>query len=94
MINITKVEPNTIDPEALAFGPTECIKCYFDGSIPVEYFLVTPDIETYEDFVEVTKLVKEQLGCESFSQMYCNLGTVIVISRCPQCGSKDILEDF
>ena len=52
VIKITKIEPNTIDPEALAFGPIECMNCNFDGSIPTEYFLVTPDPETDNDYIE------------------------------------------
>ena len=94
MIKISKIEPDTIDPEALAFGPIECMSCHFDGSIPTEYFLVTPDPETDDDYIELKQVVKQQLGHDKFSQMYCNLGTVIMISRCPQCSSKNIFEDF
>ena len=94
MIKITKVEPNTIDPEALAFAPIECMDCHFDDYIPVEYFLVTPDVETDEDYTELRQVVKKQLGHDKFSEMYCNLGTVIRISCCPRCGSRNIFEDF
>ena len=94
MIKISKIESSTIEPEALAFGPIECMKSHFDDSIPAEYFLVTPGSETYEDFIELKQLVKEQLKLDTFSEMYCNLGHVIVVSRCPKCGSKNIFEDF
>ncbi|CAM2891872.1 hypothetical protein LEAN103870_07275 [Legionella anisa] len=49
MIKISKIESSTIEPEALAFGPIECMKSHFDDSIPADYFLVTPDVETDED---------------------------------------------
>ena len=76
VIKITKVEPNTIDPDALAFAPIACMDCHFDDYIPVEYFLVTPGVETHEDYTELKQLVKEQLKYDSFSEMSCNLDHV------------------
>jgi hypothetical protein len=93
-MKISKIKPDTIDHEALAFGPVECMDCYFDGSIPTEYFLVTPDPETDNDYIELKKVVKKQLGHDAFSEMYCNLGAVIMASCCPQCSSRNIFEDF
>lgn len=94
MITITKIEPKTIDPEALAFAPIGCMDCHFDDFIPTEYFLVTPDPETEDDDLELKLVVKKQLGHDTFSEIYCNLGTVIMTSHCPKCGSRNIFEDF
>ncbi len=93
-MKISKIEPNTIDLEALAFGPIECMNCNFDGSISTDYFLVTPEPETENDCIELRRIVKKQLGHDDFSEMYCNLGTVLMVSFCPQCNSRNIFEDF
>jgi len=94
VIKIYKIKPDTIDPEALAFGPVECMNCNFDGPIPTEYFLVKPEPETENDYIELKQVVKKQLGHAKFSEMYCNLGSVIMMSCCPECNSRNVFEDF
>jgi len=61
VIKISKVEPNTIDPEALAFAPIECMDCHFDDFIPTEYFLVTPDPEKEKDYIELKQIVPKTI---------------------------------
>lgn len=93
MITISKLDPSRIDPEVLDFAAIECMDCNFD-EIPTQYFLVTPEVETDSQYAELKRLVKEQTGNETFTEMSCNAGHVISVSRCPKCGSEDIYEDF
>ena len=93
MISISKIEPSVLASAEFIFGGVECMRCHSDEAITTEYFLVTPSPETDNDYVELEKIVKEQGGRDNFSQMCCNLGTVILLSRCQHCGSDDIFED-
>lgn len=93
-IQLSKIEKSTIDPEILAFAPIECMNCHFDDYIPTQYYLVTPGVETEEEHEALSKIVKEQLGHDKFTSMYCDLGDVIGVARCPQCSSEDIFRDF
>lgn len=62
MIKISKFESGTIDPQALAFAPIEYMNCNFDGSILTECFLITPDLETENDYLELEQVLTVQLG--------------------------------
>ncbi len=90
-IQLSKIEKNTIDPEMLAFAaPIKCIHCYFNDYIPTQFYLVTPGVETYDEHDELSRIVRGQLGHNKFTSMYCDLGDVICVTRCPQCGSEDV----
>ena len=73
------------------------MSCHFDDYIPTQYYLVTPDVETddehdeHDEHDELRRIVREQLGHDKFTSMYCD---VICIARCPQCSSEDIFQDF
>ncbi len=94
LIKISKVESSNIDEEVLAFAPFECIDCNYDDSIPIEYYLVTPAVETENEHVELQRIVKQELGYNKFTDTYCELGQLISVSRCPQCNSENIFMDF
>lgn len=94
MIKISAIDASDIEPEILAFAPMECMNCHYDGGIPIQYFLVTPPIETEKDHSELSCIVKNQLGYENFSSSFSNMGEIISVMRCPQCGSEDIFMDF
>ncbi len=93
-IQLSKIEKSTIDPEMLAFAPIKCMNCHFDDYIPTQYYLVTPDVETDDQHDELRRIVREQLGHDKFTSMYCDLGDVICVARCLQCSSEDIFQDF
>jgi len=40
----TKIDQSTLAEEILEFGPMGCMECEFEGNIPMNYFLVKPDI--------------------------------------------------
>lgn len=92
MISISEIDSSSLGSEA-AFVGVECMRCHSDD-IKTDYFLVTPSPETDDDYVELEEVVKKQCGRDSFSEMCCDLGTVIILSRCTQCGSDDIFEDL
>lgn len=94
MITLEKINSSKLSNEITDFGPVECLDCDFGGNIPTKYFLVTPGAETEKEFLELKKLVKEQLGFNSFSELGCELGMLISVCRCPECGSEEILLDF
>ena len=94
--NLTKVDPLNLSNEITDFAPIECMECEFDGLIPIDYFLVTPEIKTEKEDNEVQVLIEQQLGYKSFHGIGCGIenGDLISVCRCPKCGSEDIFQDF
>jgi len=94
--NLEKIDSSKLSNEIVDFGPIECMECEFDGPIPIDYFLVTPEIETEKDDKEVQLLIEQQLGYKSFNGIGCGMenGNLISVCRCPKCGSEDIFQDF
>lgn len=93
-IKLIKMEPSKLSNEITEFGPIECMDCEFDGVIPLEYFLVSPDIETDKEYNELRKLVKSELGYDSFTETGHEDGLLISVCRCPKCCSEEIFQDF
>ena len=91
---ISKVDQSKLSDEFLEFGPLACMECDFEGAIPNEYFRVTPDINSEEDYNELKKSVKEQLGYDSFNETNWDDDFFISVCRCPNCGSEEIFQDF
>ena len=92
---LTKMDPSELHKEILEFQPESCLACDFDGDILLEYFLITPNFETENEFNEIKKEVKSQFGYESFSELGSDFeGQLISACRCPVCGSEEIFEDI
>ncbi len=94
VIKISKIEPSNLDQEILEFAPIECMDCNCTDNIQIQYFLVTPAVETEDEQIELQRIVKKELGHDKFTDMYCDLGQIISITHCSQCGSKNIFMDF
>lgn len=92
-ITISKIDHSALCDEAMMFGPDMCLDCNYDRDFKVQHFLVSPDVETDNDYRELKRIVKEELGHSTFAQMSCHLGLVIFVSRCPKCGSENIADD-
>ncbi len=92
---LTQIESLKLSDEIVEFGPEGCMECGFEGDIPLDYFLVTPDFETEKEFNEVTKEVKLQLGFETFTEISSDFeGQLISLCKCPRCGSEEIFQDL
>ena len=94
MIHLKKIDPGKLSEEVVEFGPIECMKCRFDGHIPKSFYLVESKIDNEDDYKELCRTVKKELGYESFSEASCESGYLITVCRCPKCGSEEIFEDF
>ncbi|OFZ77581.1 MAG: hypothetical protein A2560_04460 [Bdellovibrionales bacterium RIFOXYD1_FULL_39_84] len=90
----TKIDQSTLAEEILEFGPMGCMECEFEGNIPMNYFLVKPDINSEKEYNELKKEIKKQLGFESFTEVGSDLGGLLIsVCKCPRCGSKEIFQD-
>lgn len=91
---LTKIDQSKLSREIIDFGPIACMECDFDGSIPIEYFLVKPDLSNEKDYKELQVLISKELGYTSFSEADSDLGHLVSVCRCPNCGSEEIFQDF
>lgn len=94
MITIREIDSSKLHKEILDYGPVECMDCKFDKNIPVKYYLVEPEINTEKEYLELKKLIKKQLGFNSFEEASSDLGHLINVCRCPKCGSEKIFQDI
>ena len=93
-ISLTQIPTEDLPTEITEFEPIECLDCSFDGHIPINYFLVKPDIQNEKQYIQLKKFVKLQLGFQSFTEMCYEDGLLISTSKCPRCRSEDIIIDF
>lgn len=92
---LTQIELSKLSEEIVEFGPEGCMECGFEDDIFLDYFLVTPDFETEEEFNEVIKEVKLKLSFESFTEISSDFeGQLISVCKCPRCGSEEIFQDL
>lgn len=92
-ITVSEIDPSALNDMEFMFGPDVCLDCGHNDGFKVQHFLVKEDVETDDDFRELKRIVKEELGYSNFAQMSCHLGLVIIMSRCPKCGSENIADD-
>ena len=93
-MELKEIDSSKLSEEILNFSPIECMNCEFEGHIPRKFFIVEPEITNEEEYNELRSLVKKTLGHDTFSELYCDYGFLISVSRCPKCGSEEIFEDF
>ncbi len=66
IIDIKKEKPEIgsakLENQIIEFVPIECMDCDFDQYIPIQYYLVNPEVETEEQDNELKKLVKKSIG--------------------------------
>lgn len=91
-IQLSQLETNTIENEILKCSPVACLGCNFKGSIPTQYYQVTQleENDGHDDFFQA---MKEQIGYSKCINISCELGDIICVMRCPQCGSENIFSD-
>jgi hypothetical protein len=93
-MELKEVKVSVLPKEISDMTPIECMDCGFDGLIPKKFYRVFPDINNDEEYEELCKLIKKELGHESFGQTGDDKGFIITVSRCPRCNSESIFEDF
>ena len=94
MINIERILKNELDSQITDFAPIECLDCSFDKEIPIHYYLVKDEIESESDYLKLKETVKAKLGYNTFCEISSELGFLISVSKCPICGSEEIIQDY
>ena len=94
MINIEKVSKNKLDSQITEFALMECLDCNFDKEIPIHYYLVKDEIKSEEDCLKLKEAIKSKLAHNTFCKISSELGFLISVSKCPICGSEEIIQDY
>ena len=94
MINIQRIFKNELDYQITEFAPIECLECNFDKEIPIFYYLVKDEISSESDYLKLKDTVKTKLGYSTFCEISSELGFLISVSKCPICGSEEIIQDY
>jgi hypothetical protein len=93
-IILTEIPAQKLPTEITEFEPIECLDCNFDSHIPINYYLVRPEIQNEQQYLNLKKFVNLNLGFESFTEMSYEDGLLISVTKCPRCLSEDIIQDF
>ena len=94
-IRLTKLTDSSILPNGVDIkGPVACMDCGFEGDIPQEWFLIDPPIKNKKDLSEASKTLQKQEGYKHFDNTIWQKGKLASASRCPECGSECLEEDY
>lgn len=92
-IQLSKLETSVIEQETIKCSPVACINCHFKGSIPTQYYQVT-QLRPNDGHDDLFRAMREQIGYSKCINISCELGDIICVVRCPQCGSENISSDI
>ena len=93
MLTLIPIEKSKINPHILASGPVACTDCHYEGNIEDHYYLLESNEECDKE-IDLNVFVKEKLGYKEFTSTFDENGHLIIVARCPKCGSDSIFEDF
>lgn len=94
MICLKEIATSELEEEILEFAPVGCLNCGFEDFIPRKFYVLEPRVTDRQGHKKLQKLVRQDLGYDSFKEYTSQVGHVISVSRCPRCGSEKIFEDF
>jgi len=92
-IKLSKLETSTIEQEIIKCSPVSCMSCQFKGSIPTQYYQVI-QLGLNDGHDDLFRSMKEQIGHSKCINISSELGDIICVARCPQCGSEEIFSDI
>lgn len=93
-MKIFEIERSKLPEEVTDFVAVECMECEYEGegSFSQKYFRTEPEVECESSHNEAVKLLKP-FGYSQFS-VITGEELILSVSKCPNCGSEDIVEDY
>ena len=76
------------------FEPVECFDCSYDEFIPQKYFFIKSDSNSEVNEETVSKYLNAKYDIKNFNVFASDEGTYVTISKCPKCGSDNIIVDL
>ena len=93
-MEIFEIEASRLPEDITDFVAVECANCEYEGegNFSQKYFRTEPEIEcdaTHDQAIELLK----PLGYSQYTVFPADV-IVLSVSKCPKCGSEDIIEDY
>ena len=94
-MEIFELEASKLSEDITDFVAVECSDCEYEGEgdFSQKYFWTKPEIEcdaTHDKAIELLK----PLGYSKYTVFPAADVVVLSVSKCPKCGSEDIIQDY
>jgi ribosomal protein S27E len=93
-LKIFELEASELPEEVTDFVAVECANCEYEGegSFSQKYFRTEPEIECDATHDQAIELLRHQ-GYSQYTAFPAD-SVILSVSKCPNCGSEDIIRDY
>lgn len=90
---LNRVEAEKVIDELKHFSPLACMECDSKKGLKQRFFLLNVPIENILIEKEIKRILKDKYNFEHFGY-YISRKTIVVASKCSNCGSENIFWDY
>ena len=76
------------------FDPAACLNCNNKEGLKARFFLINATTENALIEKETKRIMKEKYGIEDYGHYVDGEKELLTASKCPKCGSEDIIWDY
>ena len=93
-MQIFEIDKDSLPEEVTDFVAVECADCEYEGEgdFSQRYFRTEPEVECDKSHNQAIELLKP-FGFTKYSA-FAAKEVILGVSRCPKCGSEDIILDY